>query len=212
VTRLLALALIVPVAGCLDFDLDFDAPAIAVHSDGATLAISGCPHSGLLGCDTSAPGSMEVVIDGLRYAVPERTPGTLELFPSAAFQWVRPSPDSATLEAAFTGTDWIRFEEMNWFDVELTDPTAAPGHVRMTYTAIRDAEVSATLLSQCGTRQTSAAVTSPAPGILDVPLDAGQIGPCSHEVAVTQTLRPDNKIDAALTISRTVHQMFASGR
>ena len=91
--------------------LDFDAPDVLASTRTARrLAITGCAHSGLLGCDTTAAGHMEVVVDGLRYVVPERPPGALELFPSAAFQWVRPSPDSATLEAAFTrdGLDPVR--------------------------------------------------------------------------------------------------------
>ncbi len=221
---MIRLAPLLLLAGCLDFSLDFEQSTIGLHSDSGNLLITGCLSDGLLGCgDQSGSGiRMEVVIDGVRYEVPHRPP-RFEIFPQIGFEWTVKSPKDPYVEAAFGGREWVRVEELPWFDLEVdaNGPVRrARGSAPLVFDAFRGATLAVTVETTCADAQfplshrhtrEKADTQGENAGRFDLPLtDPAFSGACTHEVAMSQAIVEPNDVDYFVTVSRTVHQTFDS--
>ncbi len=211
-------SILVLLAGCFDFDLDFTGQSIAIASRDFQLTITGCANEGLLGCgDTQGGGKMEAVLDGVTRVVPRYQPAPLELFANRGFELTLPAPDDPDVKVILNGQG-VHVAELPWFDLELVRPglvNRAAGRVRLVFDGFRSAEVTAALTSHCGTRESFDEIAAEAigDGFVEVALDNPTFtGDCTHELRVTQTVDVPNTIDVWLTSARTVHQTFSSSR
>ena len=212
--RAAVLATAIPLAGCLDLELDFEGQSVAVATRDFRLTISGCADDGLLGCGMGA-GTMEAVLDGRTHPVPVYEPAPFELFPNRAFELIVPSPEDPDVKVFLNGQG-VHVEELPWFELALArpgTPSRAAGPVRLVFDAFRDADVTAALTSQCGTRQSFDPIDAAhiGAGLVEIPVDNPRLeGECTHELRVTQTVSVPNDHDIWLTSARTVQQIFAT--
>lgn len=203
-----ALLSVVALAGCLDFDLDFNATggAYELHSDSGQLVVSACASSGLLGCAGTGQEMMTFVSDGVSRPIPPIDLG-FALFAAYDHELALASPEDPIVGLVILNK-LFRVEELPWFDYNAPETTDRAAGLDIAFQEYPDATVEVAVTTQCGTFQDFRPAPAPTEkGKAHITFPAGYPGTCTHDVRVTQTLLVDvpNNLDALVQVARTEH-------
>jgi hypothetical protein len=176
------LPLAVLLAGCA-VDLPPDHGLFNVHSSSGTMTIEACATSGIFGCEQgSAASALSAVIDGANVAIPAKPASYL---PTYDHELVVPSPQDPHIELV-DGTVAVAVEELPSFEVHVPDAASRANGLQGTFQVYPDAVIEIMMTTTCGPIVRSDELTAP-DGNVSIAFPP-LAGPCTHDLAVTQTM------------------------